>query len=140
MRELKFRGWDKKHKSMTEINNHFMYLNGSLMVVGGKDNTGSWSAPRANYELMQYTGLSDKNGVEIYEGDIVKCSHHNEKAISEVKFIDGCFIISGFYIDASWDFPLEVIGNRYENPDITIRYIAGTKSLKEDTACKNGHQ
>ena len=70
-------------------------------------------------ELMQFTGLLDKNGVEIYEGDLLK--HHSSELLSEVIFNDGTFWMKNIM----WDNPLgrmndqlEVIGNIYENPEL----------------------
>lgn len=58
MREIKFRAWDREYKFMIDP----FYL-GSLNAVYGCDN---------DWEIMQYTGLKDKNGTEIYEGDIIQ--------------------------------------------------------------------
>ena len=62
--------------------------------------------------LMQYTGLTDKNGKEIYEGDIVKWG----KIIEKVEMKDGCWsMVLGTIVE---EFNLEVIGNIYENPEL----------------------
>lgn len=78
--------------------------------------------------IEQYTGLKDKNGKEIYEGDII--SFENEKAHAGVLWLDGkamfgikwlgCGIEDEFDFD-NWDIcrgPIEVIGNIHENPEL----------------------
>ena len=76
---------------------------------------------------MQYTGLHDKNGKEIYEGDIVRCIYHDfnydeREYIGAVSYReDNCiFIISdGASTDYEWwNEEKEVIGNIYENPEL----------------------
>lgn len=70
------------------------------------------------YILMQYTGLKDKDGKEIYEGDVVKVGDSGK--IASVTFIDGCFrtVIDGskYRLDG-WNGFLK-IGNIYENPEL----------------------
>ena len=70
----------------------------------------------------QYTGICDKNGRKIFEGDIIKCSiiydigcyPHSETEIKEVKYIEGCFM-SLYDCERN---TYEVIGNIYDNPDL----------------------
>jgi uncharacterized phage protein (TIGR01671 family) len=130
MRDIKFRAWDKiqkilKHDILFSDDDCFEYM-------PNNDNTWSgWVTSLDNVELMQYTGLKDKNGVEIYEGDIVKYvlwgneyETWTEDRIDFIEFKDGEFYprpISnmcedGWYSDGLKDF--EVIGNIYENKEL----------------------
>jgi len=70
MRNIKFRVWDNKNKKwiiypIIEINNKGQIYTGELIEYGTHDEFNE-------YILSQYTGLVDKNGIEIYEGDIVR--------------------------------------------------------------------
>ncbi len=73
--------------------------------------------------LMQFTGILDKNGKEIYEGDIVVfdgLSNREDKVVGEgeVNFICGAFGVDAYYLHELKNTRLEVIGNIYENPDL----------------------
>jgi uncharacterized phage protein (TIGR01671 family) len=110
-REIKFRAWDKIKKEFT-LNDSFYELQ-------------KWNRTEdelKDFEIMQYTNLKDKNGVEIFENDLIK--HNNYGQISVVEWSDGDW---GWYMksvkhwnpkthfDSSVD---EVIGNIYENSDL----------------------
>lgn len=71
----------------------------------------------------QYTGLTDKNGTEIYEGDIVKGKDNAEKSIEifgYVDFTNGSFVVVGDVITHyRWiDYEVEVIGNIHDTPEL----------------------
>lgn len=72
--------------------------------------------------LMQYTGLRDKNGKDIYEGDVViSFGKETEMTISEMRMIVddamNCYVpLRDQYLNSNGD--LEVIGNIYENPEL----------------------
>jgi hypothetical protein len=99
-REIKFRAWEHDN-------------NGGKLILGYEAFIGE--AIEKGYSLMQFTGLHDKNGKEIYEGDKVK----TPKGICVVTFELGCFYanIESRYRLGGWTADaIEVIGNIYETP------------------------
>ena len=144
MREIKYRAYIKKDYNkelvgkMLDVSS--IHLKRKKIIIGySLSNThyGNRSYLYDDIELMQYTGLHDKNGKEIYEGDIVKINAHSydfgfeKDRIGEIRFIEGCF---GFYKQLSekeYFFNelstesgygeleyYEVIGNIYENSEL----------------------
>jgi len=123
MREIdvRFRAWDKKNKKMVNVRQINWNDRGEIEYINGDE--------ASNFVLMQYTGLKDKNGREIYEGDIVKWqSVYVGVYVTEVGVVDfqhGCFGIkykSHNGTNVFWSFTgkedLEVIGNIYESPEL----------------------
>tara|TARA_Y100000310_G_scaffold198469_1_gene198502 strand:+ start:922 stop:1308 length:387 start_codon:yes stop_codon:yes gene_type:complete len=122
MREIKFRAWDKSDKKMYFEDFMALSLDGDRYVY----NDEVWWTDYAidTYDrledviLMQYTGLKDKNGVEIYEGDIVVHSFSG-RIIDKVTFEYGMFYAANK--DLYWyaiHNGCEVIGNIWENPEL----------------------
>lgn len=114
-REIKFRAWDKKGKFMEIVDDLQMFNNN--LNVGLPSN--EYFLGEDDVELMQYTGLDDKNGKEIYEGDIVKY----ENMTGKIMFLNGSFIMSNFEETEEWELgvinaEIEVIGNEYDNPEL----------------------
>ena len=135
MRKIKFRVWDTEENKFREMG--FMINQyGSLMQYGEFEKMKKISRDR--YKILQYTGLKDKNGKEIYEGDIIEMQHCKKcnglKAIVK-RYWDGWWYFTeeetkgrmgemvSQYV-ANFDEKFEklsyciVIGNKYENPEL----------------------
>jgi len=123
MREIKFRAWDKRLMTGGPLGARMWFwelgkVDFDLLKAIDDSNKG-------HVALMQYTGLKDKNGKEIYEGDIVKDIMINgiEGLSYKVGFKDGHFtltsITNGYDRLGIWNthFSQEVIGNIYENKE-----------------------
>ena len=119
MREVKFRAWDEKYKEMEMMPRLHRKPDGTLWASNDSDST--------IVPLMQFTGLLDRNGKEIYEGDIVKSSAHHPDTY-KVAFGDCHYYamtMSGPFITIELDHfedstgcCLEVIGNIHQNPEL----------------------
>lgn len=116
-REIKFRAWHRVEETILFVGDKFGTTD-PLDCCG-------YLQEGQPVDLMQYTGLKDKNGVEIYEGDIVSGWTHNPSEPHVVKYISDkyncCFMassVSGHGKIHVWYDGLEVIGNIYENPEL----------------------
>lgn len=114
MREIKCRGWDKQYKNMI---GPF-----SIDFIAHCE----WDYKEGEIEWLEYTGLKDKNGVDIYESDVIRVCK-NDKGYFEVVFKNA--YVGGWLLkhSAEHDFlslgargqsDIEVIGNIHENPEL----------------------
>ena len=127
MREIEFRG---------KVRNYNEWIYGSLVHItetykGEEDTQDCDIYQIVNYDgvafyinpetVGQYTGLKDKNGKKIYEGDIVKAFYFETEVIGKIEFIYGTFALTNSDISDNQLFifeKLEVIGNIYDTPEL----------------------
>ena len=118
MRQIKFRVWN---------------INLKKWVFPCYDITNPFKTGESN-KVMQYTGCRDKNGKEIFEGDVVKCiseeEYHERTGIREIIFSQGCGfcfreptengIVYTHGLPLNWGgyISIEIIGNIYETPEL----------------------
>jgi len=121
MKDNKFRAWDKEEKKMFEV--VCVYYDG-----GCKRFPDSKYYNSHKIEIMQFTGLKDKNGKEIYEEDIVQLTgldlnfvivyYEDRFSLKDTRYLDGEFPTdSNLGLDV-YRKRIEVIGNIYENPEL----------------------
>ena len=134
-REIKFRAWDTTKSQWTDLGGLAMELETGQLCCSWVDSlyvgeSGESRKPE-EFILEQFTGLVDKNGVEIYEGDVIKYENSIESGIGEIKpFFSGtnlhCVWITQHttspslytsidYLGCSAE--IEILGNIYENPE-----------------------
>lgn len=109
MKEIKFRMWQPVMKTMSPI---------SAMGLSFKQGE---ICTNDNSVLMQYTGLLDAKGKEIWEGDVVQEQYHGSLYVQEIKWSEpnaGFWIGGTTHLNKGMAQDLEVIGNIWENPDL----------------------
>lgn len=111
-RKIIFRGKNQYRKEWL-YGNLVQYKDGSFNIDG---------VPVETDSVGQFTGMLDKNGKEIYEGDILGCPEDNYFLNEVVIFAEGCFMVKDDYtttpmcaIDAQYR---TVIGNIHDNPSL----------------------
>ncbi|PGT05082.1 YopX family protein [Bacillus cereus] len=131
MREIKFRLYNKKTKKMYGWEN-LCKMPAALSILNDGEDNEKWSC------FMQYTGLKDKNGKEIYEGDIDADDYNNLSVICYIeKYGAYCAVPLELYLHEDYENEvvyshgydcyfhnvtpkkyLNIIGNIYENPEL----------------------
>jgi uncharacterized phage protein (TIGR01671 family) len=130
--KLKFRAWDKDHEYMEYTDKNLIVSFGDNGNVDVTDLSNIYSTCNSmqNFELMLSTGLKDKNGVGIFEGDIVEFKYPYDKRIKTKGVIvrndnKACFGISMKETTEQYELYritaenyLTVIGDVYQNPEL----------------------
>ena len=121
VREIKFRAWfGEEHKMIPFDELHIELENGEYTVWYSLDGDSIQDGLCVeDFNIMQYTGLKDKNGKEIYEGDIVRLPEDEDYKYYSIIYSKNRlgFILSngcGFGLS----YGIEVVGNIYENPEL----------------------
>lgn len=141
MREIKFRAWELSTENRNIINNKIIPWE-ELLEFYNLENILDDNKLRKDFVIMQYTGLKDKNGTEIYEGDILELINEDEERIKcvvefgnrRIRTYSGTIIdVQCFYFKigdrktnpvannylGKHDLEIiKVIGNIYENPEL----------------------
>jgi len=126
-REIKFRAWDKKDNDMVYIDDLYWFEENGVTDFSGVGRYGE-------YIFMQFTGLHDKNGKDVYEGDVCKfnrveeeCSFFCGIAYIDTDVVGGQWEIVSYldpldkgYLDPTlfWNEDFEIIGNIHEKPEL----------------------
>lgn len=115
-REIKFRVWNLDRKEWADFG--YLDMNGNFMQEGVEYH-------KYNYKVMQYIGLKDRNGKEIYEDDIIQFWDDNIYLVQydEDNTQFNCGDVYNNPLTKQCEEGLEVIGNAYENPEFISKLL-----------------
>lgn len=122
----KFRAWDKDSKVMRPWKNLILEKDDGddFWLIGYEESKNIVSYDHDQI-LMQSTGLKDKNGVEVFQGDIVRCTRGCPHEVVWLQEYAGMYVggmpawyLSGLSEGYAWSGEEEIIGNIYENPEL----------------------
>lgn len=137
-REIRFRAWNKKDKVMVDVAAMNFGPSGLWSLI--EDAVDAELQLADSYDLMQYTGLHDKNGREVYEGDILKVtSEDGESYVATVKWFGDegypAFDLAG--IPAAWCYESNALATIFESGVETCEVIG---NIFEDKQLLEGKQ
>lgn len=131
MREIKFRAWDKACECyLYDVQGAYDTLSGCVKDENGEDagydeECFAGFLDNDKYVVEQFTGLHDKNGREIYEGDVLECisftygNGETETALVQYHEVSAGFIAGPYMLGKLMDIrKCKVAGNKYENPEL----------------------
>ena len=122
---LRFRAWDSVKKKFVE--HFFITENGLICNMEKQTSDYNFPMPVEKSELivMQSTGLHDKNGKEVFVGDIIKCTRGCPHEVYLEKEYGGTYVggmpaiyLKGIREGYAWTGDEEILGNIYENPEL----------------------
>lgn len=130
MREIKFRGFNRKNNEW--LYGFYLQNRGAHFVCPDEFAIGkSWDDYEIDPDTLgQFTGLHDKKGNEIYEGDVVRIydSDYEKYSVQQVKFAHGVFGVDNwtkkilttlsFFMGCDSEYSVEVIGNIHDHPSL----------------------
>lgn len=118
----KFRAWLKKKQEMDNEVDQINWFNGELDFIGDGI---TYMVKADDLVLMQSTGLFDKNGQEVFVGDIIKCTRGCPHEVYLEKEYGGTYVggmpaiyLKGLLNGYAWTGDEEIVGNVYQNPEL----------------------
>jgi len=119
MRQIKFRAIVRGQSTFAYSNGFIKHKDGTIVIITKENDDSVETSPIIAGTLMQYTGLKDKNGVDIYEGDILGFERYNDFKKEYVHH----FEVTWDNENAGWTqfspkHIVAIIGNIYENPEL----------------------
>ncbi len=126
MKPIKYKAWHKEEKKMYEVM-MIDFLGKRLMLGGTEKRQITKQAKLEDVVMLEFTGLKDKNGVDIFEGDLVKSESH-EPSVYDIKFIEGGFCathpnLEGYPTDINHFYPstgceIQIVGDIFNNQEL----------------------
>ena len=122
MKEIKFRAlWTDGYCEPKWVYGYLTERDRNILIDPGGEEGAFIIITKHENSVGQYTGLKDKNGKEIFEGDVVEAIRYDGLVVTGVVgFRDCSFVIStGYQTIYTWmDYQIEIIGNIHENPEL----------------------